>query len=256
MVFDLRTSFIKPQFHAVHDDEFQIFTPNSNNFIPPNYQSVFDTQHHADDPSFSTPLEATNDVDSTQVRISMTSNDSAAPSEQAPSNDSTVIANTEEVFDSSKDAIDSPEEDNVGAVYSASRDGSFSQNTRHGRIVIKPARATTSAILRLTSVQSCTQANSVKSTNHVPSIFKAQTAYDTSVNILQDNACNRLHPLSHLASTANDNVLYYHEAIKVEDSFLIRDTVATEIQNFKSNSILKLIKLKDNPKEKSLLSFV
>ena len=77
----------------------------------------------------------------------MPSNDSVEPSKQALSNDSTEIVTLEEVFDSSKDTIDSPEETNVGRVPRVSRGDSFSQTTMHGRRVIKPARLTTLAII-------------------------------------------------------------------------------------------------------------
>ena len=84
------------------------------------------------------------------------------------------------------------------------------------------------------SVQSYAQENAVKSTKHVPSIFKAHIAHYESLNILQDNTHNKLHPLSYLASIANDHVLYYDKEMKAEDSSLFRHAMATEIQNFKN----------------------
>ena len=60
-----------------------------------------------------------------------------------------------------------------------------------------------------------------------------------SVNVTQDNAGDKMHPLSYLVSTENDDVLYYHEVMKAVDSSLFRDTMVTEFQNFKSEQIFK-----------------
>ena len=61
----------------------------------------------------------------------------------------------------------------------------------------------------------------------VPSIFKAQIAYNESINILSNNTKNDLYLLIYLVLTANKNILYYYQAMKADDSALFCEAMAT-----------------------------
>lgn len=87
-------------------------------------------------------------------------------------------------------------------------------------------------------------------------IFKAQIACNESINVLSDNTKNDLHLLTYLASTANEDVLYYHQVMKADDLALFHKAMATKIEKFKEEKIFILIPLKDKPKNKSLISFI
>ena len=47
---------MSPQFHLVHDDDFQTITQSGSNALPPNWRDVFDTHYHTDDENFQNPL--------------------------------------------------------------------------------------------------------------------------------------------------------------------------------------------------------
>ena len=57
----------------------------------------------------------------------------------------------------------------------------------------------------------------------IPSMIKAQTSFHESMNVLEDNTFNNLHPLTYLVSTANEDVICFHEAMKADDSTLFKE---------------------------------
>ena len=52
-----------------------------------------------------------------------------------------------------------------------------------------------------------------------------------------------MHPLSCIASKANNDVLYFHEAMKAEDANDFRKAMGKEIKSFKDADIFKLMLL-------------
>ena len=62
------------------------------------------------------------------------------------------------------------------------------------------------SFLSMTSVQTSAD----QSIPSIPLIFKAQILHNELTNKLPDNTFNEVHPLTYLASTANEDVLYYH----------------------------------------------
>ena len=49
---------------------------------------------------------------------------------------------------------------------------------------------------------------------HSISIFKAQLEYHNNLNALHDKTYNDFHPLSFVASAANEDVIYYDQAMQ------------------------------------------
>ena len=67
---------------------------------------------------------------------------------------------------------------------------------------------------------------------------------------------NDIHPLSFMASEANQDILYYHQVIKAEDSNQFREAMSKEIDSFKEKEIFEVIPLKDKLIEKNLIPFI
>ena len=59
-----------------------------------------------------------------------------------------------------------------------------------------------------------------------------------------------------MASEANQDVLYYHQAMKAEDSDQFNEEMNKEIGSFKEKEIFEVISLKDKLIEKNLIPFV
>ena len=64
---------------------------------------------------------------------------------------------------------------------------------------------------------------------------------------------NQMYPLSLMASQANEDVLYYHQAIKAEDSAQFREAMLKEINSFKKEQIFELIPLKNKSLDRLLI---
>ena len=58
LVFNPATNHISPQFHIVHDNDFQTVSPSGSNSLPLNWKEVFEVDHYIDDVNFTTPLES------------------------------------------------------------------------------------------------------------------------------------------------------------------------------------------------------
>ena len=59
-----------------------------------------------------------------------------------------------------------------------------------------------------------------------------------------------------MVSKANQDVLYYHQAMKADNADQFRDTMNKEIKSFKSEKIFELMLIKNKPSEKSLILFI
>ena len=88
------------------------------------------------------------------------------------------------------------------------------------------------------------------------SIFKAQIDHCNTINVLSDNFFNDIRPLSYVASQANDDVLYYHQAMQSEDSDDFRKAMAKETSSFKQEKAFEIMPIGSKPKEKSLIPFM
>ena len=62
--------------------------------------------------------------------------------------------------------------------------------------------------------------------------------------------------MSLIASEANQEILYYYEAMKAEDSDQFHKAMSKEIGSFKEKDIFEVILLKDKPIEKNLIPFI
>ena len=80
--------------------------------------------------------------------------------------------------------------------------------------------------------------------------------YHQEIHSLADNTFNNLYPLLFIASKANNNVLYYHQAMKTDDVDEFRKAMKEEINSFKDEKIFELILLSKKPAHKSLILFV
>ena len=56
-----------------------------------------------------------------------------------------------------------------------------------------------------------------------------------------------MYPLSFLASHTKKDVLYYHQAMKADDSIQFKEVILKEIDSFKKDKIFTLILSKDKP---------
>ena len=75
--------------------------------------------------------------------------------------------------------------------------------------MFKPNQFLNSATLGFLCIQTQAQSNY----KHVPTItsmLKVQKSHHEQINIIEDKGCNKSHPLTHLASTANEDVLFFH----------------------------------------------
>ena len=88
------------------------------------------------------------------------------------------------------------------------------------------------------------------------SIFQAQMEYHKVINILPDETYNNIHLLSYVASQANNDVLYYHQAMQSKDADSFREAMATEIASFKEENIFEIIPIKNKPADKNLILFI
>ena len=79
--------------------------------------------------------------------------------------------------------------------------------------------------------------------------------YHETINSIEDEI-NIMHPLSYVASKANNGVLYFHQAIKAEDADDFRKAMGKEIKSFKDADIFELMLLQDKPQHKTLIPFV
>ena len=120
---------------------------------------------------------------------------------------------------------------------------------------MRPKRFMQIAFLGLLSIQNgrsiCNNAYM-----HNVSIFKVQINHHNTINVLPDNSVNNIHPLSYVASHANNNVLYYHQVMQSDNSDAFRKAIDKEISSFKEENIFEIIPIEFKPKEKSLIPFI
>ena len=86
--------------------------------------------------------------------------------------------------------------------------------------------------------------------------FHGQMAHYETINLLPENTLNHMHPLSMMASKANNDVLCYHQAMKAEDADDFKETMGKEIQSFKDEETYELIHVKRKPSHESLIPFI
>ena len=260
LVFKPVTNHISPQFHIVHDDDFQTVSPSGSNSLPLNWKEVFEIDHYANDQNFQTPLEAK--VNDKIAKVSARFPDP----DNEPANNTVALASEGDItMDSEGDVNTSSEETSTSsdvnpisnAVTNSESDGSFAQDlrTQSGRKIIKPKRYLQAAILGLLSMQSGINLKNPSYTKSI-SIFRAQMDYHQEIHSLADNTFNNLHPLSFMASKANNDVLYYHQAMKADDADEFRKAMKKEINSFKDEKIFELMLLNKKPAHKSLIPFV
>ena len=261
LVYNPATNHLSPQFHIVHDDDFQTATSN-NNSLPLNWKEVFETSHFNDDPSFTTPLEAKTKDKTLQVKVRRNKDANIISSDVSTSpadindnvDDDAILASPMVASEGEPSDID-----NEPVHSDSERDGSFAQNhtlsTQSGRRILKPQRFLPTAILGLLSSQGGVNIeNSLW--NKPPSIFKAQMEYHQELHTLVDNTFNDLHPLSLIASKANNDVLYYYQAMKADNTDEFRKVMKKEIGSFNEEKIFKLIPISKKPDHKSLIPFI
>ena len=128
--------------------------------------------------------------------------------------------------------------------------------TRSGRNILRLKRYLQTAVLGLLSSKIGSPISSNSDSLHSISILKAQTDYENILNILPDGTNNKFHPLMFIASQANTDVLYYHQAMKADDAKFFKNAMEVEIKSFKEEKIFKLILKTDKPDDKSLIPFV
>ena len=74
---------------------------------------------------------------------------------------------------------------------------------------MKPKRHSHADVLSLLSLQIGAPIASKEDSLHSMSIFKAQLDYGNIINQLPDQTHNTFHPLTFMASQANDDILHY-----------------------------------------------
>ena len=57
----------------------------------------------------------------------------------------------------------------------------------------------------------------------IPSMLKAQISHHEPKNVLEDKTFKKIHPLTCLASKANEGVLFFHESMKSDDSTQLKE---------------------------------
>ena len=77
-----------------------------------------------------------------------------------------------------------------------------------------------------------------------------------ATNLFSDKTANYMHPLSYLASQANEDVLCYHQEMKAEDSLSFREAKNSEIQSFKKEGVLELTPINNKTQDRTLTPFV
>ena len=69
LAHDPSTHLISPQFHIVHDDEFQTATKLDANTLLSNWKDVFITDHIADDENFETLIQERTSNNDVSIRV-------------------------------------------------------------------------------------------------------------------------------------------------------------------------------------------
>ena len=87
------------------------------------------------------------------------------------------------------------------------------------------------------------------------SIFKAQIDHHSATNMSLSNSCNDIYSFSYEASKANNNMLYFHQAMQSEDAKEFYAAIAKEIASFKEKKIFNIDPIDSKRKVKSLISF-
>ena len=82
------------------------------------------------------------------------------------------------------------------------------------------------------------------------SFFHGQMAHHETINSIE-NETNVMHPLSHIASKANNDALYFHQAMKADDADDFRKAIGKEVKVSKMQTCSNLhhsrINLSMNP---------
>ena len=248
LILDPHANCIKQQFHLVHDDEFQTVATTTNDSLPTNWRDTFEKQHHADDPSFTSPIEASDNGRSFKVKVRTNDEENqVAPNTPAPEEFLTVprVMNAStSVHDnatetnapaSQEDAIEPPSNE-IPSDSDKTSDSSFAQCARSEKRVLKQNKLLNSVVLGFLSIQTGTRLND-KCVPAIPSMLKSQASCHESIKILEDKTRNQLHPLTYLESTANEDVMCFHEAMKADDSIVFKEGMASQTNNFKEESV-------------------
>ena len=290
LAYDPSTHHMSPQFHLVHDDEFQTVNRSNSNNLPDNWRDLLATSHYSDDEQFTTPLQAKVQNDNIAVRIKLGSssddsslnNNTSKRVQLVDDVDRMDVSEGAHINDISSDSLPllSEEDENSDSHASPASEGDLDTNsstnhnssltdgseedagsvaqitTKSGRKILRPKRYLNTAILGLLSFQLGVPMSSKVDSLQSMSILKAQMQHDHIINELPDNTNNNIHPLTYMASQANTDVLYYHQAMKADDANFFKEAMDVEIKSFNDENIFTLMPISNKPNDKSLIPFV
>ena len=80
-------------------------------------------------------------------------------------------------------------------------------------------------------------------------------AHHETINSIE-NEINAMHPLSHVVSKANNDVLFLHQAMKADDADDFRKAMGKEVKSFKDANTFGLVPLQNKPQHAFLIPFV
>ena len=273
LILDPSTSYVSPQFHVVHDDDFTSVLRKRVDILPPDWDKLFKYYDKTnDDDLINTPLTATmiNEGDKiVKVKVRFDHDESVIRPSDDPlatanvSEDNSSLEHNEISVDLEKElrnTLNNEYQDEIESSTSAPIQSQEQEliTTRSGRRIHKPVKYVnfTVLLLGLITSQFFDEKNLLINQHKQISFFKAQLDYDREINKLPDGSNNAFQPFAYHADQSNNDTLYYGQAMKAEDADDFKAAMNKEVKDLYEADVFDIIPIEDKPKDRKLIKFI
>ena len=273
LILDPSTSFVSPQFHVVHDDDFTSVLRKRVDILPPDWDKLFKYYDKANnDDLINTPLSATmtNEGDKiVKVKVRFDHDESVIRPNDDPlatanvSEDNSPLEHNEIFVDLEKEINNALNNEYQDDIQDATSSPIQSQEeevtvTRSGRRIHKPTKYANFAVLLLGLITSqfFDERNLLINQHKQISFFKAQLDYDREINKLPDGSNNAFQPFAFHADQSNNDTLYYGQAMKADDANEFKAAMKKEVEDLYEADVFDIIPLENKPKDRKLIKFI